>query len=145
MSSYSNIRAEVERDAILAAAWESHEAEQSLLVQIKKDNHCNSINQRAASRRKVGRDDNVSTLSSSSRGSNSGYDASKMFQSVMTRVGSNGRIFGAYPNDALPIDKCANEGGVIQLARRYGYGKWTSGYNNSEDKVQIFDEEDDVV
>jgi len=144
MSSYSNTRAEVERDAILAAAWESHEAEQSLLVQSKKDNHCNSINQRAASRRKVGRDDNVSTLSSSSRGSNSGYDASKMFQSVMTRVGSNGRIFGAYPNDALPIDKCANEGGVIQLARRYGYGKWTSGYNNSEDKVQIFDEEDDV-
>jgi len=140
-----SIRAEVERDAILAAAWESHEAEQSLLVQIKKDNHCNSINQRAASRRKVGRDDNVSTLSSSSRGSNSGYDASKMFQSVMTRVGSNGRIFGAYPNDALPIDECANEGGVIQLARRYGYGKWTSGCNNSEDKVQIFDEEDDVV
>ena len=131
MSSYSNIRAEVERDAILAAAWESHEAEQSLLVQSKKDNHCNSINQRA-SRSKVGRDGNVST-------------SSKMFQSVMTRVGSNGRIFGAYPNDALPIDKCANEGGVIQLARRYGYGKWTSGYNNSEDKVQIFDEEEDDV
>jgi hypothetical protein len=40
----------------------------------------------------------------------------------MTRVGSNGRLLGAYPMDALPIEECCNRKGVIELARRYGYG-----------------------
>ena len=44
----------------------------------------------------------------------------------MTRVGSNGRIFGAYPNDAPPIEQCAHKRGVMGLARRYGYGNWKS-------------------
>ena len=31
------------------------------------------------------------------------YSTLKVFQSIMTQVGSNGGILGAHPNDALPI------------------------------------------
>ena len=68
-----------------------------------------------------------------------------MFQSVMTRVGTNGRIFGAYPNDAPPINECANERGVIRLARRYGYGDWKEADDNNweytEDHLMQSDDE----
>ena len=56
-----------------------------------------------------------------------------MFQSVITRVGSNGRVFGAYPNDALPIEQCAHERGVVGLASKYGYGDWKTASGDRED------------
>ena len=49
-----------------------------------------------------------------------------MSQSVMSRtVGSNGKIFAMYPNDAMPIEEYPNEHGVLDLARMYGYGDWS--------------------
>lgn len=60
-----------------------------------------------------------------------------MFQSVMTRVGSNGRLPGAYPMDAPPIEECAKTRGVVDFARRYGYGYWSE---DSEDEDDSFGE-----
>jgi hypothetical protein len=86
--------------------------------------------------------------------SGGGYSASKVFQSVMTRVGgSSGRIFGAYPNDAPPIEQCAHKRGVLSLARRYGYGNWKvqnraipyssrSGQQNFDKTIQQDDDDD---
>merc|ERR1712194_76499 len=139
----------VKRSAILDAALESRVAEQR------------------ATARKVGRrkptwggssgggnnfdiepnqiDRNESIESAGVRSSNG---ASTMLQSVMTRVGSgNGRIFGAYPNDALPVHACAHKRGVVQLARRYGYGDWTRAEVNyddeSDDGSVVMDDGDD--
>lgn len=94
----------------------------------------------------LGNDIGVETAAASGDTSSGGYGASKMFQSVMTRVGSNGRIFGAYPNDAQPIEECANEKGVIQLARRYGYGDWRASDKMGrygQDFAQNHDDEDE--
>ncbi|KAL3780214.1 hypothetical protein HJC23_007538 [Cyclotella cryptica] len=100
----------VERNAILNAAWESRNAEKSIWVNHKKEKPPTIDAQR---------------MSENDKTSNYGsVGASKMFQSVMTRVGSNGRILGAYPMDAPPIEECANRRGVLDLARRYGYGNW---------------------
>ncbi|KAL7550077.1 hypothetical protein ACHAWF_013312, partial [Thalassiosira exigua] len=55
--------------------------------------------------------------SAPSAGGYGSYGASA-FKSALTKVGSaNGRILGAYPNDAPPIEECAHERGVIGLAR----------------------------
>jgi hypothetical protein len=35
-------------------------------------------------------------------------------------------LLGAYPGDAVPPSEAANARGVIDLARRYGYGEWSS-------------------
>jgi hypothetical protein len=68
---------------------------------------------------------------------NGGYGASKVFQSIMTQVGSlNGRMFGAYPNNAPPIKSCAYKGGVAGLAQRYGYGDWRGHVVDDEPKKQ---------
>ena len=116
----------VERDEIISAAMKSVSAERSFVRGRRK----------AKARTSSGLDeyedfeDNSRDLAKSS-----GY-AGTMLKSVMTRVGSNGRVFGAYPNDAPPIEQCANERGVIELARRYGYGQWT------EWKPSLQEEED---
>jgi hypothetical protein len=34
-------------------------------------------------------------------------------------------ILGAYPGDAPPISEAANSNGLIDLARKYGYGDWS--------------------
>jgi len=86
----------------------------------------------------IARDDFRSSRSSTGgTGGTGGYSGSKMFQSVMSRVGSNGRILGAYPMDAPPIEECAHERGVLHLARRYGYGDWSR-------QDVAFDVDDDV-
>ena len=132
-ASSSNIWEEVERDAILAAAWESRAAEQSALANHRGSTRPNNLSRmgttKAADSGDSDDDDDILEIAKSSS-SSSGY-GSKMFQSVMTRVGTNGRIFGAYPNDAPPINECANERGVIQLARRYGYGNWKEADDDS--------------
>lgn len=47
------------------------------------------------------------------------------------------RILGAYPGDAPPIEEAGNANGVLDLARRYGYGDWSDDednqYNNDSD------------
>jgi hypothetical protein len=34
-------------------------------------------------------------------------------------------LFGAYPGDAVGLDQAAHPRGVLELARRYGYGEWS--------------------
>ena len=114
-ASSSNIWEEVERDAILAAAWESRAAEQrSTLANHRGSTRPNNLSRMGTTKSNSGDSDDDDLMeiatASSSISSSSGY-GSKMFQSVMTRVGTNGRIFGAYPNDAPPINECANERG----------------------------------
>ncbi|KAL7487494.1 hypothetical protein ACHAW6_013073 [Cyclotella cf. meneghiniana] len=110
-NSASSLWKSVECNAILNAAWESRNAEKLIWANSnKKDPMPGMAAQRPS--------ENDKTSNFSSAG------ASKMFQSVMTRVGSNGRILGAYPMDAPPIEECANRRGVLDLARRYGYGNW---------------------
>jgi hypothetical protein len=127
----------INRDAIIDAAKESVAADQSLTMQ--KDSVKNAEEDDMAANGDV---------------SGGGYSASKVFQSVMTRVGgSSGRIFGAYPNDAPPIEQCAHKRGVISLARRYGYGNWKvqnraipyssrSGQQNFDKTIQQDDDDD---
>mmetsp|Transcript_40298 Transcript_40298/g.86971 ORF Transcript_40298/g.86971 Transcript_40298/m.86971 type:complete len:659 (-) Transcript_40298:59-2035(-) len=140
-SSKNSLWATVERGAILNAAWESRAAEQMVTKTLREGRRggvggvvANGSKSSGSSSSGGGVMDGEAELdkfaaasgsgSGSSPPSSSSYGASKMFQSVMTRVGSNGRIFGAYPNDALPIQLCAHKEGVVQLARRYGYGDW---------------------
>jgi hypothetical protein len=61
-----------------------------------------------------------------------------MLGRIRAGVGSNSMsrsIFGAYPGDAVPITEAANAEGVIELARRYGYGDWSDvdSDDNGED------------
>eukprot|EP00956_Cyclotella_meneghiniana_P004492 scaffold5541_cov43-Cyclotella_meneghiniana.AAC.5 len=115
----------VQRQDILSAAWESRNAEKSIWTN-EHSNHkiTKDANSYSSSRPSITKDVS-SNLSSAS--------ASKMFQSVMTRVGSNGRILGAYPMDAPPIEECCNRRGVIQLARKYGYGDWSANDDGMAD------------
>ncbi|KAL9180523.1 hypothetical protein ACHAXT_010976 [Thalassiosira profunda] len=111
----------VERGAILEAAWASRAAEQLATTTKGRKRGDGDRDARADA---ATSNEEPTFDAAAPAGSGSGYGASKMFQSVMSRVGTNGRIFGAYPNDAPPIDECANERGVLGLARRYGYGEW---------------------
>ena len=105
----------VDRDEIVSAAMKGAIAERSFVEGRMK----------VKARTSSGLDEDEDFEDDSSNlAKTSGY-AGTMFKSVMNRVGTNGRIFGAYPNDAPPIEQCANERGVIELARRYGYGQWT--------------------
>lgn len=106
----SSIWKSVQKDAILNAAWMSRQSEKSIWA---NDNRSSVEDTLSTSRP-------ISTTKSSQSSSSS--SASKMFQSIMTRVGSNGRILGAYPMDAPPIEECCHRLGVISLASRYGYG-----------------------
>lgn len=139
----------LERNAILEAAWEGRNAEKSVWENNSRDNSSGGGKRRGR---------NIKTAQTSSQqGSNvkvsdesyyGSASASKMFQSVITRVGTNGRILGAYPMDAPPIDKCASERGVLDYARRYGYGDWERGddmliYNEDEDDSEEDDGSDD--
>ena len=120
----------VDRAAIIEAAWESCAAEQSVPKQRERRRVAalrDCSNSSYSNDQKTTDENNVDAAFETGRGTaGGGYSASKVFQSVMTRVGSNGRIFGAYPNDAPPIEQCAHKRGVMGLARRYGYGNWKS-------------------
>ncbi|KAL3795722.1 hypothetical protein ACHAW5_004492 [Stephanodiscus triporus] len=135
----------VDRSAIREAALESVAAEQSITKQrgsrrgaaLGSSNSSNNIDQETPD------DNRIDDAFETGRGTVSGgYSASKVFQSVMTRVGSNGRIFGAYPNDAPPIEQCAHRRGVTDLARRYGYGNW-KGHGDELIKRGNSDDDDD--
>jgi len=135
----------VDRSAIIEAALESVAAEQSITKQrgsrrgatLGSSNSSNNIDQETPD------DNRIDDAFETGRGTVSGgYSASKVFQSVMTRVGSNGRIFGAYPNDAPPIEQCAHRRGVTDLARRYGYGNW-KGHGDELIKRGNSDDDDD--
>lgn len=130
----SSLWTEVDRDAILEAAWASCAADPSVNMKSRKEGVI--LHDSGKSRSGVG-----GAFDAASSTGSSGYSASKMFQSVMTRVGSNGRVFGAYPNDAFPIELCAHKRGVLGLARKYGYGDWrTASYNIDE----IDDDEEEL-
>ena len=119
----SSIWKSVQKDAIRNAAWESRNAEKSIWANTnRRSNHGSSSSNT--------KNKNVQQHTANYSPSNTG--ASKMLQSVMTRVGSNGRILGAYPMDAYPIEECCNRRGVLDLARRYGYGDWSMGDNWDE-------------
>lgn len=126
-SSISKLWKSVHQDAILSAAWSSRNAEKSIW---KISNNDSIIHHHRTNHFKS----NQSSISNN----NNSIAASKMFASVMTRVGSNGRLLGAYPMDALPIDQCCNKRGVLELARRYGYGDW-------KDDTMFFEEEEDEM
>jgi hypothetical protein len=46
--------------------------------------------------------------------------------------GMSSRLLGAYPGDAVPITDAASRYGVIELAKRYGYGDWDSDDDDDE-------------
>jgi hypothetical protein len=119
----STLWTKVDNSAILQAAWESLAAEQ-LAWQKKKRTKQRGSGGDEENDDEYDEEDEESLSGIGSKSSSSGYGASKMFQSVMTRVGSNGRLPGAYPMDAPPIEECANSRGVLDFARRYGYGDW---------------------
>lgn len=136
----------VDRSAIIEAALESFAAEQSIAKQrgsrrgaaLGSSNSGNNIDQETSD------DNRIDDAFETGRGTVSGgYSASKVFQSVMTRVGSNGRIFGAYPNDAPPIEECAHRRGVTDLARRYGYGNWKGHADELIQRGNSDDDDDD--
>mmetsp|Transcript_11505 Transcript_11505/g.17674 ORF Transcript_11505/g.17674 Transcript_11505/m.17674 type:complete len:448 (-) Transcript_11505:263-1606(-) len=127
----------VDNSAIMQAAWESRAAEQLAWQKKKRTKQRGSGGGGAKEEDESEEEDEESLVKSS------GYGASKMFQSVMTRVGSNGRLPGAYPMDAPPIEECADNRGVVDLARRYGYGDWKEssiyyGEEDSEDEEGSF-------
>ncbi|KAL3800501.1 hypothetical protein ACHAWO_000181 [Cyclotella atomus] len=120
----------VQKDAILNAAWQSRNAEKSIWA---NDNDNRDIhNSPSLGKRSSNTMHQSSTINVKPSNLSSG-SASKMFQSVMTRVGSNGRLLGAYPMDALPLEECCHRKGVIELARRYGYGDWNVNEKNWEE------------
>jgi len=43
------------------------------------------------------------------------------------------RILGAYPGDAVPIEDAGDANGVLELARRYGYGEWSDDDDDDDD------------
>jgi hypothetical protein len=47
-------------------------------------------------------------------------------RAVTASSGVSSRLLGAYPGDAVPITDAASRYGVIELAKRYGYGDWSS-------------------
>lgn len=51
---------------------------------------------------------------------------SGMFGRIRAGVGSNTRsLLGAYPGDAASLSEAASPMGVLDIARRYGYGDWS--------------------
>lgn len=141
----SSLWKSVNRAAIIDAARESIAVDQSFTMQ--KDRVKNSAEVTSHE------NDGINDMRSGDV-SGGGFNASKVFQSVMTRVGgSSGRIFGAYPNDAPPIEQCAHKRGVLSLARRYGYGNWKvqhqanpyssrSGQQDFDETIQQDDDDD---
>ncbi len=136
----SSLWNEVDRDAIVEAAWESRAVDPSVAVHLGRRNGAESHDSENSRSSGFGGalDDASGAISSG------GYSASKMFQSVITRVGSNGRVFGAYPNDAYPIEQCANERGVVELARKYGYGDWRPASDEREESGDDNEVGDDI-
>ncbi|KAL3826671.1 hypothetical protein ACHAXA_001194 [Cyclostephanos tholiformis] len=136
----------VDRAAILEAAWESRAAEQSVANQRLSRSDASLLGSGESGNyidRDALDDNHIGNAYATGRGTVSGvYSASKVFQSVMTRVGSNGRIFGAYPNDAPSIEECSHKRGVMGLARKYGYGNWDRGHVDKQVQ-QDFSEDDD--
>lgn len=129
----------VDNSAIMQAAWESRAAEQLAWQKKKRTKQRGSGGGGGGAKE----EDESEEEDEESLVKSSGYGASKMFQSVMTRVGSNGRLPGAYPMDAPPIEECADNRGVVDLARRYGYGDWKEssiyyGEEDSEDEEGSF-------
>ena len=127
----------VDRAAIVEAAWESQAAEQSVAKRRVRGSDVSLLGSGKSGNnvdRDSSDDNNVDGAHATERGAvSSVYSASKVFQSVMTRVGSNGRIFGAYPNDAPPIEQCAHKRGVMSLARKYGYGLIEHDFSEDDD------------
>eukprot|EP00577_Skeletonema_sp_RCC1716_P010411 CAMPEP_0113378154 /NCGR_PEP_ID=MMETSP0013_2-20120614/3542_1 /TAXON_ID=2843 ORGANISM="Skeletonema costatum, Strain 1716" /NCGR_SAMPLE_ID=MMETSP0013_2 /ASSEMBLY_ACC=CAM_ASM_000158 /LENGTH=822 /DNA_ID=CAMNT_0000260345 /DNA_START=216 /DNA_END=2684 /DNA_ORIENTATION=+ /assembly_acc=CAM_ASM_000158 len=131
----------VDNSAIMQAAWESRAAEQLAWQKKKRTKQRGSGGGGGGDGAKE--EDESEEEDEESLVKSGGYGASKMFQSVMTRVGSNGRLPGAYPMDAPPIEECADNRGVVDLARRYGYGDWKEssiyyGEEDSEDEEGSF-------
>jgi len=131
----------VDNSAIMQAAWESRAAEQLAWQKKRRTKQRGSGGGGGGGGAKE--EDESEEEGEESLVKSSGYGASKMFQSVMTRVGSNGRLPGAYPMDAPPIEECADNRGVVDLARRYGYGDWKEssiyyGEEDSEDEEGSF-------
>jgi len=137
----------VEHSAIIQAAWEGRAAEQ-LAWQKKRGTRPKKSGNGDHDNEDDEEEDEESLLPDVAK-SSSGYGASKMFQSVMTRsmaaVGSNGRLPGAYPMDALPIEECANRRGVLDLGRRYGYGDWSNNYNDDVGDYSDDEEKEDEL
>ena len=52
-------------------------------------------------------------------------------------------ILGAYPGDLPPPDEAADARGVIDIARRYGYGDWSDEDENQSDEYYLGGDEDD--
>ena len=121
----------VDRDAIVEAAHASRVADAS--VDRREGSRGGVVSHGRIIRGNNDDDDSPLGIEAGSGAGSSAYSASKMFQSVITRVGSNGRVFGAYPNDALPIEQCAHERGVVGLASKYGYGDWKTASGDRED------------
>ena len=118
----------VDSSAIMQAAWESRAAEQLAWQKKRRSKqHGNGDFGEDSESEEGGGEEAI--------GKSSGYGASKMFQSVMTRVGSNGRLPGAYPMDAPPIEECASNRGVLEFARRYGYGDWRGSSIDYDDET----------
>ncbi|GKY94562.1 hypothetical protein MPSEU_000421800 [Mayamaea pseudoterrestris] len=72
-----------------------------------------------------------------------------MLGRIRAGVGSNTMsrsLFGAYPGDAVPISEAASPNGVIELAKRYGYGDWSDSdddddnVNGNDDKGESDDD-----
>jgi hypothetical protein len=133
----------VQKDAILNAAWESRSAEKSIWTN-DNDNRGIQHNSPSSGKSSSNKMHRSSTITNDKPSNQSSGSASKMFQSVMTRVGSNGRLLGAYPMDALPIAECCHRRGVIELARRYGYGDWNVNEKNWEENG-VEEEADDEM
>jgi hypothetical protein len=53
-------------------------------------------------------------------------------------TGANSRVsrslFGAYPGDAVSHEEAASAKGVVELARKYGYGDWSEDDDDKDDE-----------
>eukprot|EP00978_Attheya_sp_CCMP212_P000203 scaffold367_cov46-Attheya_sp.AAC.2 len=62
-------------------------------------------------------------------------------------VGANSfvsrQLLGAYPGDAVPPQQAGSANGVMELARKYGYGDWSDDNDNDNEDNGSSDEEDD--
>jgi hypothetical protein len=56
-------------------------------------------------------------------------------------TGANSRVsrslFGAYPGDAAPVEEAASKRGVVELARKYGYGDWSDDDDDRDDEGEV--------
>jgi hypothetical protein len=56
-------------------------------------------------------------------------------------TGANSRVsrslFGAYPGDAVSLEEAASTKGVVELARKYGYGDWSDDDDDRDDEGEV--------